>query len=402
MIIVAHRVRWIFVLVLKILALLILAVVILSAAAVGYSAFRREQPVTLPAPTGPFAVGRMTRDWIDTSRPDPLNPAAGTDRELLVWIWYPTDSPTSASAAPYLPADWAQTIDADLGIGRFLRQDLATVQGHALADPPLATQRAHYPVVIFEPGYGDLPANYSTILENLASHGYVVVGIGPTDLAPVVFPDGRVVLRSPAGTIPDNAPPAVMEPLTENLVNVLSSDARFVLDQLQTANVGTLGQLAGRLDLTHVAFVGHSLGGATAIEVCRTDARCTAAIDIDGTPIGMSTTSGISRPLFVLQHPMSNDDDNFQKMSAVVADSTGPRLQLVLQGAQHLNFSDDAVLFEPLLGPLGVLGSIDGARGLAVTNAYLVAFLDQYLRGTPAPLLNGPSPSYPEVTFLSS
>ena len=33
--------------------------------------------VTLPAPTGPFAVGRTIYDWVDE----------GSKRELLVWIW---------------------------------------------------------------------------------------------------------------------------------------------------------------------------------------------------------------------------------------------------------------------------------------------------------------------------
>lgn len=399
MIVLANRLRRIMLPILKILAILILTVIVVFGAAVGYSALRREQAVALPTPTGPFGVGRTTFDWSDSARRDSLSATPGAARELLVWVWYPTDLPTTAPAAPYLPAGWAGAVDADNGIGRFLRQDLATVRGHARADPPLASQVARYPVVIFEPGYGDVPANFSTILENLASHGYVVVGIGPTDLAPVVFPDGRVVPRSPAGSLPDNAPPAELDPMIARLVAVVSADERFAFDQLQTENLRTLGQLAGRLDLGHVALVGHSLGGATALEVCRTDPRCAAAVDIDGTPVGPSIAPGIARPLLVLEHPVPSTDDNDQKMRAAVAHSTGPRLHLVIQGTEHLNFSDFAVLYEPVLPPLGVLGSIDGARGIEVTNAYLVAFLDRYLKGAATPLLDGPSPRYPEATF---
>ena len=46
-----------------------------------------------------------------------------------------------------------------------------------------------------------------------------------------------------------------------------------------------------------------------------------------------------------------------------------------------------------------IFGSIDPTRAVAITNAYLVAFFDQYLGGTHEPLLASPSTDYPEVTF---
>lgn len=388
--------------ILKIFAGLALAILAIVIALLGYSAVHREQSVTLPAPTGPFAVGRTIYNWTDSARPDPLARSPGIPRELQVWIWYPADPSASAAAAPYLPADWVQAIDADNGIGRYFQQDLRTVHDHARIDPPLASQQARYPVVVFEPGYGHIPADYTTVLENLASHGYVVVGIVPTELAPVVaFPNGKVVKRTAAASLPDNAPPAVSDPLDSHLVDVLAADVRFVLDQLQIINAEPGGQFAARLDMHHVAITGHSIGGATAIEVCRTDPRCTAAIDIDGTPYGQSVTRGIERPLLVLQEPAADDTEYAQKIGMVLANSTGPRYQLVIRGTMHFNFSDYAVLFEPGFHVLGALGTIDGARGLDVTNAYLVAFLNHYLKGVKTPLLSGPSPRYPEVRFLS-
>src|SRR5215470_11370024 len=49
----------------------------------------RRSDITLPIPTGPFAVGRSTDVWADDT-PDPLAPTPGTKRELAVWIWYPS------------------------------------------------------------------------------------------------------------------------------------------------------------------------------------------------------------------------------------------------------------------------------------------------------------------------
>src|SRR5713101_10037305 len=49
----------------------------------------RRTEITLPTPTGPFAVGRALYDWVDDETLDALAPVPGTKRELLVWIWYP-------------------------------------------------------------------------------------------------------------------------------------------------------------------------------------------------------------------------------------------------------------------------------------------------------------------------
>jgi hypothetical protein len=63
---------------------------------------------------------------------------------------------------------------------------------------------------------------------------------------------------------------------------------------------------------------------------------------------------------------------------------SGPVRDLAITGAEHLNFSDNSVLFMPLLRPVGQLGSIDGARGVLITRDVVRAFLDQGVRGTPA------------------
>lgn len=53
--------------------------------------------ITLPTPTGPFAVGRAIYAWTDDGTPDTLAPVAGSRRELVVWIWYPAEAAQSAA-----------------------------------------------------------------------------------------------------------------------------------------------------------------------------------------------------------------------------------------------------------------------------------------------------------------
>src|SRR5215469_14586976 len=92
----------------RILAVIVAVVLLASGGYVGYVAIRRAQTVTLPAPTGPYPIGRLQFDWTDRGRTDPLAPAPGIPRELSVWLWYPAPRHTGGPVAPYLPDGWAQ------------------------------------------------------------------------------------------------------------------------------------------------------------------------------------------------------------------------------------------------------------------------------------------------------
>src|SRR5579864_6499922 len=272
---------------------------------IGYAAWRHSQVVTLPPPTGPFAVGRTSFDWTDEGRVDPLNPSGITKRELEVWAWYPADAPGGAPAAPYVPQPWASVLDQGHGVGTVLFQSNESVRAHAAPDAPVSAAQTRYPILVLLPGFGSTPAAYTTLAEDLASHGYVVAGVAPTDSVPVVFSDGRMAPRTALGSLPDTADAPTMQRLTAHVIAAWSGDARFTLDQLTLVTAGASGPLAGRLDLDHVGILGHSFGGATAAEVCRQDTRCKAGADLDGTLFGPVAQEGLKQPFLFLNHDPS-------------------------------------------------------------------------------------------------
>jgi pimeloyl-ACP methyl ester carboxylesterase len=59
-----------------------------------------------------------------------------------------------------------------------------------------------------------------------------------------------------------------------------------------------LGSMAGAVSPAahELGTVGHSFGGATALQFCHEDARCRAAIDLDGIPFGSVVTDGLAKP----------------------------------------------------------------------------------------------------------
>ena len=157
-----------------------------------------------------------------------------------------------------------------------------------------------------------------------------------------------------------------------------------------------------RLDLTRLGVFGHSFGGTTAAQVCQMDARCKAGIDIDGDLFGSVVQTGLKKPFLVIQHDMGSCSDascrsSQQEIGAILRTAPqGARYSISITGTKHFNFTDYAVTFSPLRA-FGLLGSIEGARGLESTRAYVRAFFDTSLNKMPSPLLHSEAHTYPEV-----
>ena len=257
--------------------------------------------LTLPAPTGNFAVGQALYDWVDPARRDALADQPGLPRELAVWVWYPGQANASAKAAPYLPLNWVQARDNDQGIGRLVDYEFTGIRTHSYNSLPLAKAQAAYPVLVMEPGMGPMASDYTVLAENLASRGYIVIGINPTYTSNlIVFPDGRIAERSTHGTIPDNASPAAAVADANRIGGVWTQDMRFVLDQLAKFNVDGSSPFYQRLDLGHTGIFGHSFGGATAFAVCQQDARCKAGANLDGDPFTDEIKANVHQPFLFL------------------------------------------------------------------------------------------------------
>ena len=254
--------------------------------------------------------------------------------------------------------------------------------------------------------------NYSTLAEDLASHGYVVVGFdAPYRTSVVVFPDGRVITRTPENN-PELVAGQEFVRRANKLLAAWTGDIAFVLDRLARLNTADAsGKFTGRLDMTRVGVFGHSFGGAQAAQFCHDDARCKAGIDVDGAPLGSVIREGIHQPFMFLlsDHGNLSSDAEARQIYADIQSiydrlPADGRLRIVIRGANHFTFSDDGALLKSrivrgLLRLFGKLG-IDGRRQLAVTAYCVHSFFDAYLKGPSDSRLKISSPLYPEIQVL--
>ncbi|MEA2570624.1 MAG: hypothetical protein QOI24_2625 [Acidobacteriota bacterium] len=231
-------------------------------------------------PTGLHSVGRIIYAW-----------RAASQREVRVDLFYPATKPRGAKRAPYFPdVDLIERWTDEHFEKGYLRAEfgasyplLRTIRTHSYDRAPAAKSPHRFPVVVFSHGGGINVLQYTTLIEELASHGYVVAAVEhPDDAGLVVFPGGRVVEQS--GWDADAKRTAEERTaFHRERHEVDARDNAFVLDQLARISDGTIASpLRGRIDLSHAFAIGHSLGGKASVVSCATDRRWSACVNLDG------------------------------------------------------------------------------------------------------------------------
>lgn len=373
--------------------------------------------IDFPKLTGSFSVGRASYDLTDPSRKEIFGSDPNADREIVVTVYYPADPPADAKPAPYVSGKMAAILAAKIHLPAFVFQ---LVHSHANENVPVAG--GNFPVVLFSPGIGTSPSEYTSAVEDLASHGYIVAEIYHTYSVPAtVFSDGRVAMINDAGIRSEIQPDGTSDAQINKDRNLIGSvwvaDARFTLDQLTKFNAGD-PLLKGHLNLDEVGMYGHSFGGATTAEVLSVDKRFKAGINMDGTVFSMTNGSQISQPFLWMASDYSNITDSQLKQVNMTCTEFNTKLQqkndqrdvfiktlnsaylFVLTGSTHSTYITDDALVGPFVpGMQDPLATIDGKRAVNVINAYVSAFFDQNLKHKDTNLLNGDLPIYPEVSM---
>lgn len=350
-----------------------------------------DNPV--PAPTGPYEVGVVWRHWVDEARDEPYVHDSDRKREVIVQFLYPADVADEAEPAPYFEnrADFMPVFAALLEAAVNLKLetqpgDLDSFQSYSYPDAALSGDQASYPVLIFSHGGGADVRMYTTQIEEMASHGYIVAAINHTYGASVtVLLDGTVAIPT-------------YETGFEGAANVWSADQIFVMDQLEALNADDPdGFFTGRMDLDRLGVFGQSLGGTTSTITCFVDPRCKAGAAGDGPVYGDVIEQGLDQPFMYFL-----SEDRLFSDPAYYANGRGPYYTVAAAGFEHLDYGDFTLWpnVETVIEAKW-LGGVDGQRAVEITRAALVTFFDIYIKGSDQASMDTLS-AYPEITLTSS
>jgi predicted dienelactone hydrolase len=269
------------------------------------------------------------------------------------------------------------------------------VATHATLGTAISRVQRTWPVLLLEPGLAIPREQYTALSADLASRGYVVIALSaPYESAVSVLAGGHVVGQT---SHPDVMGPPP-HPAVERLINSRAADASFVLDQLsRLTRLDPRSLLAGHLDLHHVGIIGHSIGGATVVQVMTADPRFKVAVNLDGKLFGTQSAAHLKRPLLWIQSDGPQTTEYTQGRDRLLTRLRDGGALLTILGSVHMGFTDAPAYLTPLgryaVGPATGIGSISLGDMTSMTGDTISAFV-----GTALGVNNGPRmPLHPTV-----
>ena len=147
-------------------------------------------------PKGPYGVGQKYFHWIDKSRKEEYkSDPRHLNREIMAYVFYPTKKEKAEPALqdPKVIKNITSFFSQSTGLQKWVLSGLYYSKTNAIPNSQIAETKTKFLVIIFSPGSPVLPRNYTWLLEEVASHGFVVVAINYTYITnETFFPDGRV------------------------------------------------------------------------------------------------------------------------------------------------------------------------------------------------------------------
>jgi dienelactone hydrolase len=182
-------------------------------------------------------------------------------------------------------------------------------------------------------------------------------------------------------------------PELQRLIDMRAADASFVLDQLAALPAtDPSSPLTAHLDLGHVGIVGHSLGGATAVQLLAADPRFKVGVNLDGKLFGAQPDAHLRQPLLWMQSDdHARTQEYTQGRDRLLAGLRGGGDVITVDGSVHMSFSDAPSYWTAagrhLLGNTAGTGSVALAEMTKTTADAISAFAGPALGIASAPTM---------------
>ena len=367
-------------------------------------------PVPDPFPiTGPYQVGTREIHLVDPNRNELYGSDPAAPREFMAQIWYPAEPGPNDQQAQWMPAIQfaGPAIAAKLDLPAFTLGHLKYVLANAFLEADPVQDGKTFPVLIFSHGWEGFKEQNIYQVEELASHGYVVIGISHTyGSVLTVFPDGRQVPTN-QNALPDGVSDEAYDQASNLVVQQWAGDISWTLDELESMDQESGDWfLSGKVDLERVGVFGHSTGGGAAVEFCLVDKRCQVILGMDvwAEPAQPEILAlHLTQPALIMHsedwYSPNEPDRNYELIGTLAERAESDVDEIVLSGTRHYDFTS-LPLLTPLAAQLGLKGPIPGTLGLEIINAETVAFFDKYLKGDKNINLEEISSQYPEAIWI--
>lgn len=348
-------------------------------------------------PSGRYGVGVIEYHLVDTSRKELNNERGDTYRELMVYVYYPA---THKSKKPAIPYDKDALVRQKAFVYSKSKIPTILLKGwdsiKTYAQNNIGIAQSKYPVVIISNSASTVVHHYTWLLEELASQGYIVIGVNHPYMAAITrFPGGRVIQGLIAHKKSINK--QAYEAWKQEQTNTCVADIDFVLTKLEELNKSDTF-LQGKLDLAKVGMVGHSFAGDVALLAGSSNKNIGVIVNMDGGE-RVFRYNKIREPftvpcLMILaegshQWQGIKGLGDLQALDAFCREHKQNVSKIVIQNVGHGIFGDLPILFNSTLFTriisylfdFGLCASASkGCEAIEIIKIAVVGFLDEHLK----------------------
>ncbi len=379
--------------------------------------------LSFPEPSGSFSIGLQSIYLEDQTRQEVLTKQDGDYRKLTVHIWYPSDQKIT-NPKRYMDQGYAEAFVESKNMPSFIATHFDLTEIHTQKSLPI-TKNNQLPVIVLSHGLLWNCEVYTSIIEEIVSQGYIVVGIDHIYESFLTEYKGKklqwsqenidymnkeldfnliekkmdLALHAKDSLLRTTSTYEIIQELPYfKSLDRWSNDISFVIDQLEIINRDPNGFLFKKLDIDRIGLLGHSWGGAAVAQNASENKRIKAVINMDGAQFGRLIDTTLHTPLLVMY--ADRDYKKFFTPNFYVYEKVAKNdfFEATIASTGHANFGD--LSYWTKVNSLTETGSIAPKRMTQVTNELILHFFDKYIKGEHIDMIQSFSKdSYPEVSI---
>ncbi len=338
----------------------------------------------VPKPTGDRNIGTESVELIDIDRLEWFTEDPQDLRKIMIQIWYPTDD-LDGEKERYI--DYGElrieALASQFDYRPFLFKKLIDVETNSIKKAEPSTQSS-FPLIIFSHGLGGNRTQNTIMIEELTSHGYVVIAIEHAYDANIsIFNNGDVAdYRSGINYQRRNTQKITPEEFWAIRLPQLETraeDVSYIIDQLELGNLPE--NIVNIIDLENIGVFGHSFGGATSIYSAYNDNRIDACINLDGWMVVVPdeiVDKGINRNFMYLGQEQWDEKLNYQKLDKFIKSNTKSS-KILIPNTTHYDFSDTPHMSKAAKF-LNKSGKVKSKNLKNLLNELIISFFNQNLK----------------------
>jgi predicted dienelactone hydrolase len=379
-----------------IISIMILFILISGAAAYAFPVYK------MPNPKGEYKIGTESFDIIDPQRKAIYSNNLNDNRKIKIQVWYPAKTVKDYKRVPWLEDGKvvAKALAKDMKLPSFILEHTALVMSNSFENAPISNELEKYPIVIISHGWTGFRNLHTDVAEELASNGYIVIGIDHTYGSEVtVFNDGEVAYLN-REALPEKEITPDFLAYGNKLINTYAGDVNLTLNELEKFNEGEVNSnFKGKFDLSRIGLLGHSTGGAADVSIALKDKRIKAIVGMDAwvEPINaVDIEKGLKIPALFLRSGQWEVGLNNKNLNSLIDKSSGPIALYQINDTTHLDFTM-VYMYSPLTKYINITGKLDGRAASSIQRDFIQSFFDKNLKNNKSIDINNVADKWKEV-----